>query len=86
MNENHWINAQDTLPTKRRKFLFSYHSGTGLGQWGQCYTIINGNSERTHEAYILILDPQSILDGEEPFQWNDKKILEMEVSWMEIPK
>jgi len=82
----YWISCKDNLPPKDKKFLFSYHYGIGIGQWGQCYTVINGNSERTHEAFILILHPLEILDGSEPFQWNESYMKEMNVSWMPLPK
>ncbi len=81
-----WISVKHLLPPKKTKFLFSYHYGIGLGEWGQCYTIINGNSERTHEAYILILWPSEILNGENPLQFDEKKMIEMEISWMPLPE
>ncbi len=81
-----WIKASDMMPPKDCKFLFSYYYGIGLGEWGQAYTIINGNSERTHESYILILHPSEINDGELPFVWKEDKIIEMQVKWMNLPK
>ena len=80
-----WISVEDEAAPKKGKFLFSYHYGIGLGQWGQCFTTINGNSERTHEAYILILWPSEILEGEKPFEWDEEFMKEMEVSWMPLP-
>lgn len=79
-----WIDCKIQLPPKDRKFLFSYHCGIGLGEYGQCYTISHGNSERTHKAYILILNPSDILAGEDPFTWNDEKMIEMDVKWISI--
>ena len=81
-----WISVKQEMPPKDKKFLFSYHCGEGLGEWGQCYTVFNGNSERTHEAYILILWPSAILDGNEPFCWSEEKLIEMDVKWMLLPK
>ena len=80
-----WIKCSDRLPPKLGKFIYNYYYGIGLGEWGQCYTIINGNSERTHEAYILILWPHEILDGLFPYEWNDERMIEMEVNWMPLP-
>lgn len=80
-----WIDCKSEFPPKKGKFLFKYHYGIGLGEWGQCYTIFNGNSERTHEAYILILWPTEILDGREPFQWKEDYMIDMEVFWMPLP-
>ena len=80
-----WVDCKDEMPPKDKKFIFSYHCGEGLGQHGQCYTIINGNSERTHHAYILILWPSEILDGNDPMQFDDEKMIEMEIKWMPLP-
>jgi hypothetical protein len=79
-----WFDCKETPAPKEGKFLFHYDHGIGLGQWGQCYTTINGNSERTHEAYILILHPSEILDGSEPYCWSHEKMIEMGVSWKSI--
>lgn len=81
-----WVSCKDELPPKKGKFLFSYHCGIGLGCWDQCYTIINGNSERTHKAYILILWPSEILDGNDPFCFDEEKMKEMEMFWMPLPE
>jgi hypothetical protein len=83
---NEWISVKDKPAPKEGKFLFKYYYGIGLGEWAQCYTIFNGNSERTHQAYILILWPSEILDGKDPFEWNEEYMIEMEVSWMPLPK
>ena len=82
-----WIDVNDLLPPKNIKFLFNYYCGTGIGEWGQCFTVTNGNSERTHKCYILILNPSLLVGNqEEPFEWDEKKMIEMEVSWMHLPK
>jgi Protein of unknown function (DUF551) len=81
-----WIKCSDRLPPKDTKFLYSYHCGIGLGQWGECYTVIRGNSERTHHAYILILHPCEILDGNDPWSCDEKTMIEMEMSWMPLPE
>lgn len=80
-----WIKCIDLPAPKDGKFLFSYHYGIGLGEWGQCYTVINGNSERTHDAYILILWPSEILDGLDPIEFSEEKMIEMNVKWMDMP-
>jgi hypothetical protein len=79
--EKEWIDCKTQMPPKNRKFLFSYYYGIGLGEWGQCYTTINGNSERTHEAYILVLSPAALLNPEEPFTWDESYMIYMEVKW-----
>jgi Protein of unknown function (DUF551) len=84
--KNKWISVKDQMPPKDKKFIFSYHYGEGLGQWGQCYTTINGNSERTHESYILVLHPSEISDGNDPFKWDEEYMIYMEVKWMQLPK
>lgn len=81
-----WIKCSDQPAPKVGKFLYSYHCGIGLGEWGQCYTINNGNSERSHKEYILILWPSEILDGNDPYTWNEEKMVEMDVSWMPLPE
>lgn len=81
-----WIKCSDKMPPKLDKFLFHYWCGIGIGSWGKCYTIINGNSERTHESYILILWPCDILGGEDPYCWDENYMIEMEVQWMPLPK
>ena len=82
-----WISVKDLPARKNNKFLFSYFGGIGLGCWGQAYTTINGNSERTHEAYFLVLNPCDISEDQgEPFEWDEEKMIEMEVSWMALPK
>ena len=80
-----WIKCSEQMAPKDEKFLFCYHSGIGFGQFGQCYTTINGNSERTHTAYILCLSTQDILDGEDLFEWDKNKVIEMDVYWMPLP-
>ena len=80
-----WISVKDKPAPREGKFLFSYYYGIGLGKWGQCYTTRNSNSERTHEAYILVLWPSQILDGQSPFQWTEEIMIEMEVYWMPLP-
>jgi hypothetical protein len=81
-----WIKCSDKPAPKDKKFLFSYHCGIGLGCWGQAYTTINGNSERTHHSYFLVLTPMDISENDgEPFIWGEKKMIEMEVSWMSLP-
>ena len=81
-----WNSVKSIPAPKNEKFLFSYDYGIGLGQWGQCYTVINGNSERTHEAYILILHPSEILDGAEPFCWDHERMVSMDVYWLPLPR
>ncbi len=82
-----WISVNDKEVPKTGKFLFSYHCGIGLVSWGQAYTTVNGNSERTHEIYFLILWPQDISENNgEPMQWNDEKMKEMDVYWMPLPE
>lgn len=80
-----WISSKDQHPPKHEKFLFSYEYGIGLGEWGLCYTEINGNSERTHEAYILILWPSEINDGNCPMTFHTYQIVEMDFLWMPLP-
>ena len=80
-----WISVKDKLPPKDSKFLFSYFYGIGLGQYGQCYEILNGNSERTHNGYILILWPTEILDGSSPMTFEEDQMIEMEMHWMPLP-
>lgn len=86
MSQNKWINCEEKMPPKNKKFLFSYYFGIGLGCWGQCFTTINGNSERTHEAYVMVLDPHLMVGNqEEPFEWSEQYIKEMDVFWMDLP-
>ena len=81
-----WIKCSVLNPPKDKKFIFSYFAGIGIGEWGQCFKIINGNSERSHFSYILILDPFLIVgDQESPFEWNEEYMKIMEVSWMHLP-
>ncbi len=81
-----WISVKDEEAPKQEKFLFSYHYGVGLGSWGQAYTTINGNSERTHEVYFLVLCPMDISENDgEPMQWTEEKMVEMDVKWMPLP-
>ena len=82
-----WIKCSDNLPPKNIKFLFSYFYGVGIGCWGQCFTIINGNSERTHESYILILNPELMVgDQDQPIEWNEATMIDWDVYWMPLPK
>lgn len=82
-----WISVKNQPAPKKGKFLFHYHCGIGLGSWGQAYTTIYGNSERTHEIYFLVLWPMDISENNgEPFQWNEEKMIEMEVKWMPLPE
>lgn len=81
-----WMRVQDQLPPKDVKFLFHYEYGTGLGEWNQCFTTINGNRERTHEGYILITWPSAINDGEAPWDCDEKYMLRFEMFWMFLPK
>lgn len=82
-----WISVKDKAAPKKDKFLFSYHYGVGLGNWSQAYTTFNGNSERTHEIYFLILWPMDISENNgEPMQWTEEKMIEMDVMWMPLPK
>ena len=81
-----WIKCTDEMPPKDRKFLFYYHCGMGLGAYGQGYTNILGNSERTHKIYFLVLWPMDISENDgEPFQWNEEKLIEMKVLWRGLP-
>lgn len=84
--EWNWIKCSEQMPPKDAKFLFHYHYGIGLGNWGNHYKIINGNSERVFDGYCLILWPSEINQGQSPFQWTEKDMLEMEVSWMPLPE
>lgn len=82
-----WTSVKEQPAPKEGKFLFSYHCGVGLASWAQAYTIINGNSERTHECYFLVLWPQDISENDgEPFQWTEEKMIEMDVSWRPLPE
>jgi hypothetical protein len=82
-----WISVKVKMAPKNEKFLFDYHCGTGLGCWGQGYTDINGNSERTHEIYFLVLWPRDISENTtEPMQWSEEKMKEMDVFWTPLPK
>ncbi len=74
------------MPPKKGKFLFNYYYGTGLGNWDQAYEIINGNSERIDEQYILVLWPSEVNSGISCFQWDEKKMIEMDVSWATLPE
>jgi hypothetical protein len=86
MSQNKWVECVKKFPPKNKKFLFSYDYGIGIGAWGQCFSVINGNSERTHEAYILVLNPHLMVGNqEEPFKWDENKMLDMEVKWMDLP-
>jgi hypothetical protein len=81
-----WIKCSTKMPPKQEKFLFHYDFGTGLGDWGQTYEIINGNSERRDERYILILWPSEVLESSmNIFEWNEEKMIEMEVYWQPLP-
>ena len=82
-----WISVKDEMAPKKGKFLFHYHCGVGLGAWGQSYTDIHGNSERTHEAYFLVLWPQHVSENDgENFEWDEDKMIEMDFYWMPLPK
>jgi hypothetical protein len=84
---NEWISVKDEPAPKTGKFLFYYHCGIGLGSWGQAYTTINGNSERTHHVYFLVLWPQDISENDgEPMQWWESKMIEMDVYWRPLPE
>lgn len=83
---SNWIKCSNRLPPKDCKFLFSYSYGIGLGNWSHAYQVIQGNSERIDEKYILVLWPSEINDGDSCFQWDEKKLIEMDVSWMPLPK
>lgn len=81
-----WISVKNCPAPKEEKFLFHYHCGIGLGCWGQAFTSTNGNSERTHKIYFLVLWPMDISENDgEPMQWDEEKMIEMEVSWMPLP-
>jgi hypothetical protein len=80
-----WISVKTCLPPKNGKFLFRYHYGVGLGNWGRCYKIINGNSEYDQEKYILILWPSEIVAGERPFEWDEEYLTKMDIEWMLPP-
>lgn len=81
-----WISVKDKAAPKTGKFLFYYHCGIGLGCWTQAYTTINGNSERTHKCYFLVLWPCDISENDgEPMQWSDDKMIEMDMYWMPLP-
>ena len=81
-----WIDVKDRLPPKEGKFLFYYYYGMGIGQWGQSYEIIMGNSERDNEKYILVLHPTEINDGGEAYQWDGDKLIEMDIYWRPLPE
>lgn len=81
-----WIKCSEKMPPKDKKFLFSYFAGIGIAKWGTTFKIINGNSERTEEKYILVLEPDFMVGNiDEPFEWNEKYMIEMDVSWMPLP-
>ena len=80
-----WVKCSDQMPPKDKKFIFNYCYGIGLGQWGKCYKTRNGNSERTYDAYIFILHPSEIIDGNPPFFFTEEYMIEMEVKWMPLP-
>lgn len=80
-----WTKCSDQMPPKDEKFLFSYHYGIGLGQWGLHYKIIHGDSERFPEGYVLILHPVEINGGDSPFQWDEEYMIKMKVEWMLLP-
>lgn len=83
---NEWISVKNIPAPKEEKFLFSYRCGVGLGAWGQAYTTIYGNSERTHELYFLVLWPMDISENDgEPMQWTETKMIEMDVHWQYPP-
>ncbi len=81
-----WSKCSEKQPPKDVKFLYYYYGGIGLGQWSQCYTDIIGNSERTHEGYILILHPSEINDGQDPWQTEIEDMIACEMFWMPLPE
>lgn len=81
-----WIKCSDRMPPKTGKFLFHYWAGIGIGNYGHTYKIINGSSERSNDKYILVLWPSEISAGFTcPYEWEEKDMIEMEVSWMPLP-
>jgi len=80
-----WVKCRHREAPKDRKFLFYYHCGMGLGAWSQGYTTSNGNSERTHHCYFLVLYPCDESENDTPFQWSETYMVEMDVSWRELP-
>ena len=82
---NEWISVKDKSPPKDQKFLFSYYAGIRLAQWRQCYTTINGNIERTHEAFCLVLEPFDESEDER-FEWPEDYLKYLDVYWMPLPK
>jgi len=81
-----WIRCSEEQPPKNRAFIFQYFGGIGVGHWGQCFTTIIGNSERTHEAYILYNTCESYDgNGLKEYTWQEDYMIEMEVNWMPLP-
>jgi len=85
-----WISCKDSLAPKKGKFLFHYCYGIGLGNWDRIYHFQNGGHSFLSDEckYILVLWPSELKEGCEnfPMQWNENKMIEMEVSWMPLPK
>lgn len=76
-----WTSVKDKMAPKNSKFLFKYRFGIGLGEWGQCYEDVNGNSELGKKAYILILWPSEIVAGEQPLEVNEEEMIDLEMEW-----
>lgn len=82
---NDWISCNDCLPPKIRPFLFTYDMGFGIGDWQQCYKIINGNSEKTHFAYVLVNVCDRDLNDNVHYHWDDDHMKAMDVLWRNFP-
>lgn len=81
-----WISVSEQEAPKTGKFLFSYHYGIGIGEWANTFQHRNGDSFLTDvKKYILILWPSEILQGCDPMEWDNGKMIEMEVHWMPLP-
>lgn len=81
-----WISCKDELPPIDEKFLFHYHCGTGIGEWAYTYPVIEGHSIATDPKYLLILWPSEIVAGESPLEFDDRKMIEMDIYWMPLPQ
>jgi len=86
---NEWIDVKTLAPPKNHKFLFSYPSGTGLGNWGTRYETRNGNSEFAGECYHLISWPEFVNQNnnyENVMELDEEKMKYLEMNWMLFPE
>jgi len=83
-----WISVKDKSPPKEDKFLFHYHFGTGLGNYGRRYRDINGNSEYLGECYHLVLWPEEVNSNnryKEVMDLDEEQMKDLEMLWAPLP-